>query len=83
MLSQALLAARTAVAGGERDADRIRQILASTIESQRLATLDYAEVADAETLERLAEIRPGRPAVALLAARIGPARLIDNAILAE
>ncbi len=83
VLSRALNEAKDAVASGERDADRIRQILASAIESQRLARLDYAEVADAETLERLVEIRPGQPAVALLAVRIGPARLIDNAILAE
>jgi pantoate--beta-alanine ligase len=43
-----------------------------------LASLDYAEVADAETLEPLDELDPQRSAVALLAARVGPARLIDN-----
>ena len=52
-----------------------------TVESEGLAQIDYAEVADAETLEPLADLGAGRRAVALLAVRIGPARLIDNAIL--
>ena len=50
---------------------------------RRAAVLDYAEVADAETLEPRAHLVPGRRAVALLAARVGPARLIDNQILIE
>ena len=80
-LSRALSGAVHAVEGGERSADRVRQILASGIESEPLATLDYAEVADAETLERLERLGIGRRAVALVAARVGPARLIDNAPL--
>ena len=81
VLSRALRAAAAAVSGGERSADRIRQILVETIESEPRATLDYAEVADAESLARLETLDPGREAVALLAARVGPARLIDNALL--
>jgi pantoate--beta-alanine ligase len=81
VLSLALEEAARTVRGGERDADRIRQILRQSIESEPLASLDYAEVADAETLEPALEVGPGRRTVALLAARVGPARLIDNAIL--
>ena len=81
VLSVALRRAQEAVEGGETSADRVRQILRSTVESERLATLDYAEVADAATLEPLSTLAPGRPARALLAARVGPARLIDNAPL--
>lgn len=81
VLNRALQAATGAVARGVRDADAIRQILRQTVESERLAALDYAEVAGAETLEPLTALTPGRPAVALLAARVGPARLIDNSIL--
>jgi pantoate--beta-alanine ligase len=81
VLSRALDRASEAVRGGERDADRVRQILRRTLESEPLATLDYAEVADADTLEPAREVGPGRRAVALIAARVGPARLIDNAIL--
>lgn len=75
--------ARRAVSGGLADADRVRQILRSPIESEREAALDYAEVVDAETLEKLDRIEPGRPAVALVAARFGKTRLIDNARLTE
>ncbi|RUL89176.1 pantoate--beta-alanine ligase [Tautonia sociabilis] len=81
VLSRALNRAAEAVAAGERSADRVRQDLARTIESEALARLDYAEVADAQSLEPLAELSPGRGAVALVAARIGPARLIDNRLL--
>jgi pantoate--beta-alanine ligase len=81
VLSRALRQAVEAVRQGERSADRVRQDLARTIELEPLAALDYAEVADARSLEPLAELSPGREAVALVAARVGPARLIDNATL--
>jgi pantoate--beta-alanine ligase len=83
VLSRALRDAARAVAGGERRGDRVRQILNETIESEPRAALDYAEVADADTLEPLPLLTPDRRAVALLAVRIGPTRLIDNAILLE
>ena len=79
ILSKALAAAIGAVEGGERDAGRVRQILRDSVGSEPLAGLDYAEVADAETLEPALEVGPGHRTVALLAARVGPARLIDNA----
>jgi pantoate--beta-alanine ligase len=83
VLSQALRSAGAAVAGGERDAGRVRQILRETVQSQVAAAFEYAEVADAETLEPLAHLASGRRAVALLAVRVGPARLIDNQVLIE
>ena len=83
VLYRALEWARAAVGAGEHDANRVRQILAETIQSEPSASLDYAEVADAETLELPAVIAPGRAAVGLLAVRIGTTRLIDNAILTE
>jgi pantoate--beta-alanine ligase len=83
VLSRALRLARSLVDCGQLDAGRVRQILRQTIESEAAVALDYAEVADAETLEPLARLGPGRRAVALVAARIGRARLIDNMILME
>jgi pantoate--beta-alanine ligase len=83
ILSRALQCSREAVAAGERDADRVRQILDGTISLERSARLEYVEVADAETLEPLTTIDPGRPAVALVAARVGSTRLIDNMPLTE
>jgi len=41
------------------------------------ASVDYADLRDAETLEEVTALR-GRPARLLVAARIGSARLIDN-----
>ena len=81
VLSRALEAARLAVEAGERDAGRVRQILRRAIGLEPLASLDYAEVVDARTLEPLVGLGPGVDAVALVAARVGPVRLIDNALL--
>jgi pantoate--beta-alanine ligase len=83
VLSRALGNAKTAVARGESDAGRIRQILQETIQSEVLARLDYAVVADARTLEPLDILAPGRSAVALLAVRVGTTRLIDNMVLTD
>jgi pantoate--beta-alanine ligase len=81
VLYKALREAVGAVECGERKAERVRQILKETIESEPLARLEYAEVADCLTLEPLAELKQGVQAVALVAAKVGPARLIDNALL--
>ncbi|MFO0959789.1 MAG: pantoate--beta-alanine ligase [Isosphaeraceae bacterium] len=80
-LSRALAEASAAVAAGEQSPDRVRQILRRRIESERLARLDYAEVADPDTLRPLGEADPVAGAVALLAVRFPSARLIDNARL--
>jgi pantoate--beta-alanine ligase len=83
VLYRALETARLAVALGQRQADRIRQILRETIESEASVKVDYAEVADAQTLEPSDDLANGRPAVALVAARVGTTRLIDNTLLIE
>lgn len=81
VLSQSLKQAAEAVHAGVRDAERVRQILRDSIRSEPLATLDYAVVADPNTLEPVLEVGPGHQAVALIAARVGPSRLIDNLVL--
>jgi pantoate--beta-alanine ligase len=81
VLYRSLERGQHAVAAGERDADRVRQILRDTLKSQPLVSLDYVEIADAETLAPLVELGTGRQAVALVAARVGTTRLIDNALL--
>jgi pantoate--beta-alanine ligase len=82
-LYRALRRAAAAVAGGERDGDRVRQILRETIELERLVVLDYAEVADADTLEPIQRLENGRQTVALVAAKVGSTRLIDNILLTD
>jgi pantoate--beta-alanine ligase len=83
VLFRALQQAREVVASGERDAGQVRGVLDRTISLERLATLDYAEVADADSLESLVVIEQQRKAVALVAARVGSTRLIDNLLLTE
>ena len=73
----ALEAARTQWARAP-DPDRAERAMREVLEAARLE-IDYAAVRDAETLEPLATA--GRPARALVAARLGTVRLIDNAPL--
>jgi pantoate--beta-alanine ligase len=76
VVRRALLAGVDAVTGGERDPAAVRDRMAAVIHAEPLAELDYVEVVDAATLERL---EPLRGEVRLLAAtRFGRARLIDN-----
>jgi pantoate--beta-alanine ligase len=76
-LFYALLAGKRAVEDdGVDDADLVEKSMAESLERQPLFQLDYAAVADPETLERPARIT-GEVRL-LLAARIGRARLIDN-----
>ena len=64
---------------GERKAERVRQQMASLIEKEPLARIEYISIAHPETLEELTEI--DQPALVSLAVRFGKTRLIDNATL--
>jgi len=77
VLSRALEAARSAAAKGERDGEALRRIAEDVIRGEPQARLDYVAVVDRETLEPLGRL-DARGAVCLVAARIGPVRLIDN-----
>ncbi|MHB1558412.1 MAG: pantoate--beta-alanine ligase [Isosphaeraceae bacterium] len=83
VLHAALVRARDAVRSGETSANRVRQILRNTLESNESVRLDYAEVADADTLAALERLDPGTRVVALVAARVGSTRLIDNLLLTD
>jgi pantoate--beta-alanine ligase len=79
VLFRALTLARQLRLGGEKDAGRIRRQMASLIQKEPLAQIDYISIADADTLEELDLI--DHPALASLAVRIGKTRLIDNVSL--
>jgi pantoate--beta-alanine ligase len=64
---------------GERDAAKLVAAMAREVGATPLARLDYAAVVDAETFDDVHEI--SRPAQALVAARFGDVRLIDNLLL--
>ncbi len=75
----ALSAAAELARGGGRDAARLIAAMAREVGATPQARLEYAAVVDDETFEDLAEI--ARPARALVAARFGEVRLIDNLLL--
>lgn len=74
-LSEAAQMAR----GGERDAASLVAAMAREIGATPEARIDYAAVVDDETFEEVSAI--AGPARALVAARFGDTRLIDNLLL--
>ncbi|MDO9556370.1 MAG: pantoate--beta-alanine ligase [Coriobacteriia bacterium] len=76
VLYRALRTAETLALDGERDARVIATALRDTVEAEPLATLDYAELVDPVTLQSLKTL--DRPLRAIVAARVGATRLIDN-----
>lgn len=77
-LSAGLERAGALFAAGERDADTLRATLRHAMEAAGVRG-EYAEVVDPRTLEPVARAEAGT--VALVAARVGATRLIDNALL--
>jgi len=75
-LSRGLQAASRLLHAGERSAVRLRAAIRRTWRAYPKVREDYVAVVDASTLAPLARVR-GRALVAV-AARVGPARLIDN-----
>jgi pantoate--beta-alanine ligase len=72
---------RLEIASGERDAVRLRMAVRRVIEAEPGMALDYAEIVDAESLEPVVSLR--RTCYVLIAARVGGARLIDNALIEQ
>jgi pantoate--beta-alanine ligase len=71
-----------AAAFDERLADGVeaaRRAMEQTVAAEPRARLDYVDICDPDTFEPLAESRA--PALLAVAARLGPARLIDNVVL--
>lgn len=76
VLFRALSSGADLVLGGERDAGRLRRVVANVATTEDLVRLEYAEVVDAASLQPLETLR-GDVLVAV-AARVGAVRLIDN-----
>jgi pantoate--beta-alanine ligase len=81
VLYRALDGARKAISRGERDALRLTAAMREVLRAERLAEIEYVELVDAETLEPVTRLRG--VCSALLAARIGTTRLIDNLLIEE
>ena len=81
VLYRALDAGRAAFESGERDAGRLRQIVAETVTSEPLARLQYVSCADPDTLQELGTV--SGKALLSLSVFVGQTRLIDNLVLRE
>jgi len=77
-LSRGLAAARAALAAGECSAARVARAVRAVWRRHPLVREDYVAVVDAQTLEPVKDVRAGRRLLVAVAARVGPARLIDN-----
>jgi pantoate--beta-alanine ligase len=75
-LFRALQEGQASAGAGEREAKAIRGRMEEVIGAEPLADLDYAAVVDEDTFEEVDRL--DRPARALVAARVGKPRLIDN-----
>ncbi len=82
VLIRALHAADAAWSSGEASGDSLRREMLRVLDAEPRAAVDYVSVADVDTLTELDHVAPGRGALASLAVRVGPPRLIDNLVLA-
>lgn len=76
VLSQALYEAKGAIEAGERSAEKIIQGMVDKISTVDYAIIDYVEIVDAITLNKI-ETLEGEILIAL-AVKVGKPRLIDN-----
>lgn len=79
VIYKALQLAQKQVKAGERDAKTIEHDARKLIEREPLAKVQYLEVVDPETMERIATVH--ERAVIVCAVLLGKTRLIDNLLL--
>jgi pantoate--beta-alanine ligase len=85
-LSRALAAGRAALADGASTGVSVAQAMRAVVAAETLVELDYAAVVDADTLAEVVDVRQDgdrAPLRLLIAARVGPVRLIDNCAAVE
>jgi pantoate--beta-alanine ligase len=78
-LSRALKAANAMVEAGCRNVADIENEMTKMLLDAPVDSIDYARIVDGDTLEPLVQVTSN--AVAIIAARLGTTRLIDNCIL--
>jgi pantoate--beta-alanine ligase len=79
VLYRALNAAKNVYENGERDAEKLRQMMREVIASEPLAQMQYVSCADYDSLEEL-ETVTGKTLLSM-AVYFGKTRLIDNLVL--
>ncbi len=78
-LSRSLQLAADMIHSGEHDANRVTTAMRAQFERAGITDIDYIALADPDTLQSTATIQ--LPVVALIAARVGTTRLIDNRVI--
>lgn len=76
VLNKALLEAKEAMKLGERNAERIVDLISKRINEEALAKIDYVEIVDSLTMEKVDKIE--KTVLVAIAVFIGKTRLIDN-----
>jgi pantoate--beta-alanine ligase len=78
VLARALAAGRAALAGGERSGGALSASMRTVVATEPSVQLDYAVAVDAATLDEVDTIADQAAVRLLIAAQVGPVRLIDN-----
>lgn len=81
VLGRSLRLGAEMAAGGERDASRVLARMRQELEAVPEVRLEYLALVDQDTLADVRTLE--RPAVALIAARVGNTRLIDNVLIGQ
>ena len=76
VLNKALLEAKEAMKLGERNTERIVDLISKRINEEALAKIDYVEIVDSLTMEKVDKIE--KTVLVAIAVFIGKTRLIDN-----
>jgi pantoate--beta-alanine ligase len=79
VLSSALNVIAATYRAGQKDVERLLEAGRSVLATEPDVRLDYLEIVNADTLQRLTEAATG--ALVAVAAHVGSTRLIDNAVL--
>ncbi len=82
-LSQALAAGRAALAAGAHSGDDVARAMRAAVAGEPLVRLDYAVAVDAVSLEDVGILDDLSDVRLLVAAQVGPVRLIDNSAALE
>lgn len=78
ILNQSLIIGKEMMNAGEKDAKKIKQVIIEKIQTEPLAKIDYVEIVNAKTLEKVERIES--EILTTMAVYIGKTRLIDNFI---
>lgn len=76
VLSRSLERAKDALLNGERNADKVKEIINEELNKEPLSRIDYVEIVDSDSLENVETIE--KSVLIPIAVFIGKTRLIDN-----